>query len=111
MVRGEEEALKNADSPNNVRLKLKLAREGGVAESSAAIGLSLQGMEEEQAQAEERARALSLWALCSVAEDDELGHIPAALRQGCLEQQEIAGDIDGRFGRSKSSDPRIASHS
>lgn len=40
----EEEALRNADSANNLRLRIKLAREGGVA--SAPGGLSLEGDEE-----------------------------------------------------------------
>ncbi|WP_089168281.1 PilT/PilU family type 4a pilus ATPase [Azotobacter chroococcum] len=49
---GEEEALKNADSANNVRLKLKLHRDGGVAGAdrnggeSAWQGLSLEMVEE-----------------------------------------------------------------
>ena len=40
----EEEALRNADSPNNVRLKIKFAREGGGADEG---GLSLESIEEE----------------------------------------------------------------
>lgn len=40
----EEEALRNADSANNLRLRIKLAREGGVA--SAPGGLSLEGDDE-----------------------------------------------------------------
>jgi twitching motility protein PilU len=40
----EEEALRNADSPNNVRLKIKFAKEGGGAESG---GLTLESIEEE----------------------------------------------------------------
>jgi twitching motility protein PilU len=43
----EEEALRNADSPNNVRLKIKFAREGGGTESGGAGGLSLESIEEE----------------------------------------------------------------
>ncbi|WP_205755089.1 PilT/PilU family type 4a pilus ATPase [Azotobacter chroococcum] len=49
---GEEEALKNADSANNVRLQLKLHRDGGVAGAdqkggeSAWQGLSLEMVEE-----------------------------------------------------------------
>ncbi len=43
----EEEALRNADSPNNVRLKIKFAREGGGAEPEDAGGLSLESIEEE----------------------------------------------------------------
>jgi twitching motility protein PilU len=40
----EEEALKNADSPNNVRLKIKFAKEEGVGEA----GLSLETREEDE---------------------------------------------------------------
>ena len=40
----EEEALRNADSANNLRLRIKLAREGGVA--SATGGLTLEGDDE-----------------------------------------------------------------
>lgn len=43
----EEEALKNADSPNNVRLKIKFAREGGVVEDDGSLKLSLESIEEE----------------------------------------------------------------
>ena len=39
----EEEALRNADSPNNLRLRIKLAKEGGVA--SAPGGLTLEGID------------------------------------------------------------------
>ena len=42
----EEEALKNADSPNNVRLKIKFAREEG--EGGGLGGLSLERIEEEE---------------------------------------------------------------
>jgi twitching motility protein PilU len=42
----ENEALKNADSPNNVRLKIKFAKEGG--DDGGAMGLTLEGMEEEE---------------------------------------------------------------
>ncbi len=48
----EEEALRNADSPNNVRLKIKFAREGGDQEDDAS-GLSLESIEEAQEEAEE----------------------------------------------------------
>ncbi len=44
----EEEALKNADSPNNVRLKIKFAQEGGDADDAGAPGLSLEMVEEEE---------------------------------------------------------------
>jgi twitching motility protein PilU len=44
----EEEALRNADSPNNVRLKIKFAREGGGAGSGGALDLSLASLEEEE---------------------------------------------------------------
>jgi len=47
----EEEALRNADSPNNVRLRIKFAREGGEEDESA--GLSLESIEEEEAETEE----------------------------------------------------------
>lgn len=40
----EEEALRNADSANNLRLRIKLAREGGVASTPG--GLSLEGDDE-----------------------------------------------------------------
>ena len=40
----EEEALRNADSPNNVRLKIKFAREDG---DGGAGGLSLETLDEE----------------------------------------------------------------
>ena len=43
----EEEALRNADSPNNVRLKIKFARESGDADGGGAGGLSLESIEEE----------------------------------------------------------------
>lgn len=43
----EEEALRNADSPNNVRLKVKFAREGGEAGDGGPAGLSLESIEEE----------------------------------------------------------------
>jgi len=42
----EEEALRNADSPNNVRLKIKFAKEEGDAEGGP-MGLSLESIEEE----------------------------------------------------------------
>ena len=42
----EEEALRNADSPNNVRLKIKFAKEEGDAEGGP-MGLSLESSEEE----------------------------------------------------------------
>ena len=42
----EEEALRNADSPNNVRLKIKFANEGGADEGVG--GLSLQSIDEEE---------------------------------------------------------------
>ena len=44
----EEEALKNADSPNNVRLKIKFAGEGGVLEEDGSMGLSLESLDDEQ---------------------------------------------------------------
>jgi twitching motility protein PilU len=44
----EDEALRNADSPNNVRLKIKFAKEGEGSEGGSAMGFSLQGMEAEE---------------------------------------------------------------
>lgn len=44
----EEEALRNADSPNNVRLKIKFAKEGGVLEADGSMGLSLESLEGEE---------------------------------------------------------------
>ncbi|MBE9539345.1 MAG: PilT/PilU family type 4a pilus ATPase [Proteobacteria bacterium] len=44
----EEEALKNADSPNNVRLKIKFAGEGGMLEDDGSMGLSLESLDEEE---------------------------------------------------------------
>ena len=45
----EEEALRNADSPNNVRLKIKFAKEDGAAAGdSNAMGLSLESMDEDE---------------------------------------------------------------
>ena len=41
----EEEALKNADSQNNVRLKIKFAGEGGDEDG---LSLSLESMDEEE---------------------------------------------------------------
>ena len=42
----EDEALRNADSPNNVRLKIKFANEGGGDDGLG--GLSLQSLEDEE---------------------------------------------------------------
>ncbi len=44
----EEEALRNADSPNNVRLKIKFAREGGGTSSGGSLDLSLASIDEEE---------------------------------------------------------------
>ena len=44
----EEEALRNADSPNNVRLKIKFAREGGSSDSGGGLDLSLASIDEEE---------------------------------------------------------------
>ena len=44
----EEEALRNADSPNNVRLKIKFAREGGGTDSGGSLDLSLASIDEEE---------------------------------------------------------------
>ncbi len=49
----EEEALKNADSANNVRLKIKFAKEGGVAGEDD-MGLSIEALEVEEAEEEGR---------------------------------------------------------
>ncbi|MBA6413269.1 PilT/PilU family type 4a pilus ATPase [Parahaliea sp. F7430] len=43
----EEEALRNADSPNNLRLKIKLAKESGINQSKAAMELSLESLDDE----------------------------------------------------------------
>ena len=43
----EEEALRNADSPNNVRLKIKFARETGDGDGGGPGGLSLETIDEE----------------------------------------------------------------
>ncbi len=50
---GEDDALRNADSPNNVRLKIKFAREDGIAPDSSSgsgtpVSLSLETVEEEE---------------------------------------------------------------
>jgi twitching motility protein PilU len=53
----EEDALRNADSPNNVRLKIKFAREDGSAPGGGAgspVSLSLEAVEEEEEQEEGR---------------------------------------------------------
>ena len=44
----EEEALRNADSPNNVRLKIKFAKEDGATGDGNAMGLSLESMDEDE---------------------------------------------------------------
>jgi len=46
----EQEALKNADSPNNVRLKIKFANEGGDVAEDGSLNLSLEAIEEEEAE-------------------------------------------------------------
>jgi len=43
----EEEALRNSDSPNNVRLKIKFAGEGGVFDDDGSMGLELEGHAED----------------------------------------------------------------
>ena len=45
----EDEALRNADSPNNVRLKIKFAKEGGEVEEEP-VGFSLESLDEEENQ-------------------------------------------------------------
>lgn len=42
----EDEALRNADSANNVRLKIKFAKEGGMHAPDGSLKLSLQSVEE-----------------------------------------------------------------
>ena len=42
----DEEALRNADSPNNVRLKIKFAKEGG--DDGDPMGLSLETLDEDE---------------------------------------------------------------
>ena len=42
----DEEALRNADSPNNVRLKIKFAKEDG--DDGGPMGLSLESMDEDE---------------------------------------------------------------
>jgi len=44
----EDEALRNADSPNNVRLKIKFAKEGGELDESGSMGFSLESLEDEE---------------------------------------------------------------
>ena len=44
----EEEALRNADSPNNVRLKIKFAREGGGTDGGGSLDLSLASIDDEE---------------------------------------------------------------
>ena len=43
----EEEALRNADSPNNVRLKIKFAREGQLRDPAGGFKLSVEGLGDE----------------------------------------------------------------
>jgi twitching motility protein PilU len=43
----EEEALRNADSPNNVRLKIKFAREGQLRDPAGGFKLSVEGLVDE----------------------------------------------------------------
>jgi twitching motility protein PilU len=45
----EEEAIRNSDSANNVRLKIKFARESGASDRAASGGLSLANLEDEDA--------------------------------------------------------------
>ncbi len=44
----EDEALRNADSPNNVRLKIKFAKEGGELGGGNPMGFSLERLEEDE---------------------------------------------------------------
>ncbi|MEQ8801971.1 MAG: PilT/PilU family type 4a pilus ATPase, partial [Haliea sp.] len=43
----EDEALRNADSPNNVRLKIKFAKEGGIRAPDGSLSLSLESLDDE----------------------------------------------------------------
>ena len=43
----EDEALRNADSPNNVRLKIKFAKEGGLHAPDGSLNLSLESLDDE----------------------------------------------------------------
>ncbi|MDO8861772.1 PilT/PilU family type 4a pilus ATPase [Haliea sp. E1-2-M8] len=43
----EDEALRNADSPNNVRLKIKFAKEGGLKAPDGSLNLSLESLDDE----------------------------------------------------------------
>lgn len=45
----------------------------------------------------ERTQALALWALGSIEEDDELRHIPAALREACLRVARSRDDVDAEI--------------
>ena len=48
----EDEALRNADSPNNVRLKIKFAREdAGEPDAGSPVSLSLESVEEDEEEA------------------------------------------------------------
>jgi len=44
----EEEAVRNADSPNNVRLKIKFAREGQARDEGGSGGFSLESLDDER---------------------------------------------------------------
>lgn len=44
----EDEALRNADSPNNVRLKIKFAKEGGLQAADGSLNLSLESLDDEE---------------------------------------------------------------
>jgi twitching motility protein PilU len=46
----EEEALRNADSPNNVRLKIKFAKEGEEGEGDDSMGFSLENLDDAEDQ-------------------------------------------------------------
>ena len=43
----EDEALRNADSPNNVRLKIKFAKEGGLLNDDGSVELSLTSLDDD----------------------------------------------------------------
>ena len=46
----EDEALRNADSLNNVRLKIKFAKEDGESGAGGSMGLSLESLDDERPQ-------------------------------------------------------------
>ena len=55
-----EEAIKNADSPNNLQLKIKLSNEEGVSQAVSSSGLQLEEIEEEEDENEQENEENSL---------------------------------------------------